>query len=116
MLEQITRTDRGASGLLGTLAIGVLSESEETWWNARVDGALSSKVDVKPAPEANALMMLGVAEARAIAEDGVLPSVVSLAQVEGDRLLMEQFLERYLARCSGILLRTTVAAGPKGRK
>ena len=26
------------------------------------------------------------------------------------------FLERYLARCSGILLRTTVAAGPKGRK
>ncbi|MFO0725225.1 MAG: hypothetical protein U1E65_15695 [Myxococcota bacterium] len=112
LLEEVTSRDRGASGLFGTVSIGVLSEEGETWWNARVDGALSTRIDAQPAEDANALVMLGVAEAQSIVENGALPEIPRLASIEGDRLLVADLVARYFSRQSAIALRGTFPARP----
>jgi hypothetical protein len=85
----------GAAGFARHVAVGVRGASGDRWswgvFGSRVECALTGD----PSRDADAVLLLGESDARAILEDGVLPEKPELALFCGERSVMKRFLRRH---------------------
>jgi hypothetical protein len=116
IVDAMVRRDRGPSGLTGEIGVGVVTaDHRETWWRARFGAAPEiGFVDELPW-SAEALLVLGEAEAAAILQGRALPTSPDLLEIHGDRDLFDRFLERYVYARNVVSLRAQHRA-PTARK
>jgi len=92
----VSRSD-AAPGFQGTLAVGILDGARARWWRASFDNRVEVEfLDAAPL-EADALLLLGSAEADQILHQGTVPAAGTV-RFQGDRDLMARFIDRYLSK------------------
>lgn len=110
LLDAAVRSDEGASGLQGTLAVGVLGDAGVAWWEADFSAGPSARLVDEPS-EGGTWLLLGESDADAVTMRGEFPEVPELAKVAGDRDALRRFCARYLAQQSPLALRSAMAKG-----
>src|SRR5262252_1729099 len=116
VLNAIVERDPRASGLDGTLSIGVRSSAGERWWEAAFGREVLTRFsDVRPSG-ARVVLLVGESEARAILYDDPLPDPPRLMEMRGDASMFERFLDRYFTQSTLLDVRAQNPSSPRKRK
>jgi len=94
-LHDAVQTDQGPAGMSGTLAIAVCEPAGTRWWQVFLDPMPRSRFLSEPPLRADAVLMIGVSEARALLKGVAFPKP-PLVEVLGDAVLVRRVLDRYL--------------------
>jgi hypothetical protein len=100
VLDRVVRQGGQISGLSGSIAVCVSG----LWWHARFDRAVTTQFQSE-VPAADAKLELGMLEAETLLEEGRLPIAHSLIRFEGDRVLFQRFIRRYLSKSNAVTVR-----------
>lgn len=96
MLDALVTTDGAPAGISGRLSIGVQGELGTFWWAAHLGGEVVTRFPRRAPPGADAIFLLGEAEALAVMTGAPFPERPRL-EIQGDWSLVERFFRRYLS-------------------
>jgi hypothetical protein len=114
LLDALVRSDDGAPGLEGQVAIGVRTPLGPKWWTVSFGArAEAGFADVVP-PEADVALLLDEGAARSIVESGD-PGQEPVLLIGDDRIL-DRFFTRYLKRQGAIALRASARPTTKPKR
>ena len=93
LLHSLVVTDGGPSELTGSLTVGVQGDHGTYWWSATFADTIVTHFPKRAPPNADAIFLLGEAEAIAVMTGDMFPARAKL-QIQGDWSLMERFCAR----------------------
>lgn len=104
VLDAMVRSDRGAPGFSGRIAIGLRSDPAR-WWVVELGAHAECGFVEKMPAAADAWLALGTTEANAILGLGEMPEPAAVVTA-GDKTLIERFCRRYIRSLSLLDIRS----------
>ena len=96
MLEAMVEADQAPAGFRGSVAVGVRSDDGVRWWRGNFGRERETKLTDRFPDDADVLVGMGVAEARAAIGLQPMPAKPFII-VTGDEKLFQRFLDRFLS-------------------
>ncbi len=106
VLDALVKADPEPPGFNASISIGVRSEEGDTWWRAVITETIETSIGNEPLPEADATLLLGVAEAEAMLRHGRMSGGTALVVMSGSRWAVEKLFSRYITRENPMAART----------
>lgn len=103
LLDAFVQANAEPSGLSGKVAIGVRAATGAKWWTVELGRAVRTTFSDAPDRDVHAALLLGAADAEAIARGRRAPSFD--AHAFGDRALLRGVLDRFLKPVDPISVR-----------
>jgi hypothetical protein len=106
LLDALVVRDPGPAGFTGALAIGIRGPKGYRWWQGYFFGAsIRTRRGLARPRDVHAILYLAQSDATHMLSSGRLPAKPELLSVEGDRALIERFVQRYTSRTSWVGIR-----------
>jgi len=103
LVDTYVHNDGAVAGFVGSVALGVRGEGRELWWRGQFGTRTETRLDASR-PAADAILLLGPDEAED-ALTGTMRPAPGLLVVDGDRDLLQRFINRFFTTRSPLAVR-----------
>jgi hypothetical protein len=105
LLDALILRDPGPAGFTGALAVGIRGPKGYRWWQGYFGASIRTRRGLARPRDVQAILYLAQSDAAHILSSGTVPPRPELLSIEGDRKLIERFVERYTSRTSWVGIR-----------